>query len=376
MWPPLRRNVPPNGRVGRRLGGVPKPAVSCHDVDVNLRSSRLRRLARTVGGAGLILLVVSACTDPPTREQTSDSALFEITSDQTARVTLRANRPTFLSNEPVARSGRRADSTATSAPTSTRPLTSAELGAGLKAFLHASEHPSTELTRPRVTVAALGRVLAADATVTRVRARPDLVVADLRFSRLASSLQFKPATVVRTLARGGMRNGTIWVGVCTAASRGEWVTSTDAFDHQRGCASWVPTANATSVGVLRHRSSVPAETWWIALLVAFTGLLLVSCVVRAIARPFERIPKLSLVPPVVFVVSIASGAALVWTAGVTRHVHEIFGTTIESATHDVAVGTAWLAACLAACAFAATVWTLQPKGRARLRRVGAGLGLG
>ena len=331
---------------------------------------------RAAGAAGLVLLIVGGCTQPPTRERTADSALFEITSDQTAHVTLRANEQLLFSDEPVARDGR-ADSAFTSASTSTQPMTSAESDALMKqAILHLSDPPRTGLTQPRTTITELAGLFASDATVTRLRARPDRVVADLRFARLTPDLQFKPATVVRTLARGGMRNGTIWVGVCTAASRGEWVTSTDAFDHQRGCASWVPTANATSVGVLRHRSSVPAETWWIALLVAFTGLLLVSCVVRAIVRPFERIPKLSLVPPVVFVVSIASGAALVWTAGVTRHVHDIFGTTIESATHDVAVRTAWLAACLAACAFAATVWTLQPKGRACLRRVGAGLGLG
>ena len=319
---------------------------------------------------------MSGCTQPPTRERTTDAALFEITGDRTARLTLRANRPTFLSDEPVPRRGRRSDTTITAASSSTQPLTSAELVAGLKASLQASEHPRTGLTQPRTTVTALADMLAANVKVTRVRARPDLVVADLRFLRLAPNLGFKPAAVVRALERGGMSGGTIWVGVCTASSRGEWVSSTDAFDRRRGCVGWVPTANATSVGVLRHRSGITAETWWIALLVVLTGLLLASCVVRAVVRPLERIRKLWLAPLAVFITTMVSGTALVWTVGTTRHANEVFGTTLESSTHDLAVAAAWCAAFLAVSAFAAMVWTLQPAGRERLSRIGAGLGLG
>ena len=315
-----------------------------------------------MGGAGLLLLVVSACTEPPTREQTADSALFEITSNQTARVTLRANRPTFLSNEPVARSGRPADSTTTTTPTSTRPLTSAELGAGLKGLLSALEHPATGLTRPKETVGALAAMLAADARVTRVRARPGLVVADLRFARLARDLRFKPATVVRTLARGGMKDGTVWVGVCTASSRGEWVSSTDAFDRRRGCASWVPTANATSVGVLHHRSSIPAEVWWIALLVVVSGLLLGCCVMRAVVRPLERIRKLWLAPLTIFFVTFGVAAVLIVMANATSDVREIFGTTLESSTYDVAVKAASYSAVLSILAFIATLWAFSQPG--------------
>ena len=333
-------------------------------------------MIRAVGGAGLVLLVVSGCTQPPTRERTTDAALFEITGDRTARLTLRANRPAFLSDEPVPRSGRRADSTTTTASSSTHPVTSADLGAGLKALFEASEHPRTGLTQPRTTVTALSAMLAANVTVTSVRVRPDLVVADLRFSRLDPDVRFKPAAVVRALERGGMSGGTIWVGVCTASSRGEWVTSTDTFDRRRGCAGWVPTANATSVGVLRHRSGITAETWWIALLVLGATVLLICCAVRAVVRPLDRIRKLWLAPLAVFITTMVSGFALVWMVGTTRHANEVFGTTVESSTHDLAVAAAWCAAFLAVGAFAAMVWTLQPAGRKRLSRIWADLGVG
>ena len=329
---------------------------------VNLRSSRLRRAVRAAGGAALVLLVMSGCTQPPTRERTTDAALFEITGDRTARLTLRANRPTFLSDEPVPRRGRRSDTTITAASSSTQPLTSAELVAGLKASLQASEHPRTGLTQPRTTVTALADMLAANVKVTRVRARPDLVVADLRFPRLAPDVRFKPAAVVRTLQRGGMSGGTIWVGVCTASSRGEWVSSTDTFDQRRGCAGWVPTANATSVGVLHHRSGIAAETWWIVLLAVLTVLLLACCVVRAVVRPFARIRKLWLGSLTIFLVTFGVTAGLMRTVVVTNDVHDIFGATVESSTHDLAVTAASYSAVLSILAFATTIWAFgQPE---------------
>ena len=314
------------------------------------------------GGAGLVLLVVSGCTQPPTRKRTTDAALFEITGDRTARVMLRANGPAIFDDEPVARSGRRADSTTTTASSSTQPLTSAELGALFTASLDASEHPKTGLTQPRKTVAALADLLASNARVTRVRSRSDLVIAHFRFSRHGSQLAFKPAAVVRALRRGGMRDGTIWVGLCTASSRGEWVSSTDAFDRRRGCAGWVPTANATSVGVLRHRSGIAAETWWIALLVVLTGFLLASCVARAVVRPLERIRKLWLVPLTIFFVAFGATAVLIMTAGATSDVSEIFGATIEASTHDLAVKAASYSAVLSILAFVATLWAFSQPG--------------
>ncbi len=330
-------------------------------------------MVQAAGGAGLVLFVVSGCSQPPTRERTTDAALFEITGDHTARVTLRANKQYLFTDEPVPRSGRRADSTTRSASTSTQPSTPAEHDALLKqAILHFSDAPRTGLTQPRMTITALADLLASHAKVTRVRARSDFVVADLRFARLARDLRFKPAAVVRTLARGGMKDGTIWVGVCTVSSRGEWVSSTDAFDQRRGCAGWVPTANATSVGVLHHRSSIAAEVWWIALLVVVSGLLALCVVVRAVVRPLDRIRKLWLASLAIFFVAFGLAAGLMRVAVVTSDVQRIFGTPIESSTHDLAVKLASYAALLSILAFVTTLWAFsQPEetGRSASRSI-------
>ena len=93
------------------------------------------RALRILGWAGAVVVVLSGCSDPPTRERTPFSALIEITDATTARVTIQSNEQQFFSSIP---SPQGAPPTLTApSTTATRPLTQEELNA---AFAEGLKH--------------------------------------------------------------------------------------------------------------------------------------------------------------------------------------------------------------------------------------------
>ncbi len=318
------------------------------------------RALRILGWAGAVVVVLSGCSDPPTRERTPFSALIEITDATTARVTIQSNEePFFFVSTPSPRGA--PPTLIAPSTTATRPLTHEELNALLaEGVKHLGEAPSLELAHPTVTVAEVARVVADGAEVTTLEQVGNVVTATVRFPRLASTVKVVPAAVVRALNRGGVpRSSPIWVGVCVAPAHGDWVRTADTFDRDRGCAGWVPDRRAASVGVLSTESSIPFQTWMTVLFGLAIAVLIAAAVARARVRPLNRVRHLWLVPVAVLGVSIVGGVVLWRVERSASKAQEVFGSNLEDAVHDFAVSGVTFAFALIVAALITTVWTLS-----------------
>lgn len=281
--------------------------------------------------------------------------LIEITDSTTARVTVQANRRSFFNETPTPRGA-----PPTSIPavtTSTRPLTRQDFIAILD---HMDDKPTLDVSHPGLTIAAVAHVIADHAVIGRIRNRSDRITATLRFAHLGPTMRFEPAAVVRALNRGGVDpNAPIWVGVCIASAHGEWVSATDAFDLHRGCAGWVPDRRAHSIGVLHAESTIPIEAWMTALLGLATVFLVTICIVRVRVGPLHRVRKLWLGSLAILAVTITADVILITLARATSELHDVFGTTLENSTHQLAVSGALYGGLLAIAALFMTLWTFS-----------------